>query len=380
MRIAFVDLKRQYAAIKAEVDAALLGAVASTQYILGDEVESFEREFAEFCEADHCVGVGSGTAAIHLALEALSVGPGDEVIAPANTFIATVLPILKLGARPVLVDCDDATANIDVEQAAAAITPRTKAIVAVHLYGQPADLDPLAALCAEHGLVLVEDACQAHGARYKGRRTGGLGRVAAFSFYPGKNLGAYGDAGAVATDDPELAQQIRLRRDLGQEVKYRHVVQGWNERLDTIQAAVLRVKLRYLDAWNEARRSHAARYAEVLEGSGLGIPEAAPWAEHVWHLYVVRTARDDRDALRSRLEQAGISTGMHYPIPLHLQPCLRELGYVEGAFPVTEAWAGEMVSLPMFAELQEDELEYVGDMVGQRVVPHGPRRIGVSRG
>lgn len=357
-RIEFVDLKRQYAAVKDEVDAALLDVVASTQYILGTEVERFEREFAEFCEVEECVGVASGTAAIHLALEALEIGPGDEVIAPANTFIATVLPVLKLGARPILVDCDHVTATIDVEQAEAAITSRTKAIIAVHLYGHPANIDPLASLCEKHGVALVEDACQAHGARYKGRRVGGLGHIAAFSFYPGKNLGAYGDAGAVTTNSPELAEKVRLLRHLGQQEKYMHVLQGWNERLDTLQAAVLRVKLRHLDAWNDSRRAHAGRYAQLLADAGVVVPRSAAYVEHVWHLYVIR-APVGREELRKSFDAAEVSTGLHYPLPLHLQPALANLGYGESDFPVTESWSREMVSLPMFAELKDAEISRV---------------------
>jgi dTDP-4-amino-4,6-dideoxygalactose transaminase len=361
VKVEFVDLARQYRSIKDEVDEALLAAVASTQYILGDEVTRFEQEFAAYCEAAHCVGVGSGTAAIALSLEALGIGPGDEVIAPANTFIATVTPILRLGARPVLVDCDPDTAQIDPAQVQAAISSRTKALIAVHLYGQPADVEPLSALCDENGITLIEDACQAHGARYRGRRTGSLGHVAAFSFYPGKNLGAYGDGGAVTTGDAELAERIRVLRNLGQTKKYVHVALGPNERLDTIHAAVLRVKLRHLDRWNELRRAHAAAYCAALADAQLGLPGTAPDVEHVWHLFVVRTPK--RDALRDALAEHGIASGMHYPLPLHLQPALSQLGYRSGDFPVTEAWANELLSLPMFPELQEDELEAVADTV-----------------
>jgi dTDP-4-amino-4,6-dideoxygalactose transaminase len=364
VNVPFVDLGRQYRSIKEEVDAALLEAVASTEYILGGEVALFEREFAAYCEASECVGVGSGTAALQLVLEALEVGAGDEVIAPANTFIATVLPVLRLGARPVLVDCDPRTATIDVEQAAAAITPRTKAVLAVHLYGHPADLEGLVRLCEEHELALVEDAAQAHGARFQGRRVGGFGRAAAFSFYPAKNLGAYGDGGAVTTNDAELADRLRVLRDLGQRQKYVHEVEGWNERLDTIQAAVLRVKLRRLDEWNEARRRHATAYADALADTSLGLPEPAPWAEHVWHLYVVR-ARNGRDELRARLADRGIATGLHYPRPLHLQPALEALGYREGDFPVTERWSAELLSLPMFPELEADEIRTVARAIAE---------------
>jgi dTDP-4-amino-4,6-dideoxygalactose transaminase len=357
-----VDLRRQYVSIKKEIDAALLQAVASTDYILGEEVERFEEDFASYCGVAHCVGVASGTAAITLALEALGVGDGDEVIAPANTFIASVLPILRLGARPVLVDCDELTAALDPDQVAASIGRRTKAVLAVHLYGQPADLDPLLELCTRHGLTLVEDACQAHGARYKGRRVGSLGRVSAFSFYPSKNLGAYGDGGAVTTDDEAVAKRIRLLRDLGQSSKYTHEIEGWNERLDTIQAAVLRVKLRHLDHWNDVRRRHAESYEAALSAPAVRTPHVAPWAEHAWHLYVVRAP--DRDELRSALAAESVATGIHYPLPLHLQPALASLGYSRGDFPVTEAWAEEIVSLPMFPELELSEIEHVSSVIG----------------
>ena len=355
-----VDLSRQYASIKEEIDAALLETVASARFILGEEVARFEGDFAAFCGTRHCVGVSSGTAAIGLALDAVGVGEGDEVIVPANTFIAGVLPVLRLGARPVLVDCDDATAALDPRLVANAIGPRTKAILAVHLYGQPADVDPLLELCSEGGLALVEDACQAHGARYKGRRVGGLGRVAAFSFYPSKNLGAYGDGGAVTTDDDDVAERIRLVRDLGRSSAHTHVVEGWNDRLDTIQAAVLRVKLRHLDGWNDLRRSHAAAYEEGLSGSAVQSPLAAAWAEHVWHLYVIRSA--ERDELRTALAAQGVETGLHYPLPLHLQPALARLGHSKGDFPVTEAWAAELLSLPMFPELEPAEIEQVASV------------------
>lgn len=361
MRVEFVDLGRQYHSIKEDIDRALLDAVSSAQYILGEEVGRFEQEFAEYCETSWCIGVASGTAAIQLALEALEIGPGDEVIAPANTFIATVLPILRLGAHPVLVDCDERTANIDPARAEAAVTSRTKALIAVHLYGQPAEVDTLSALCAENGIILIEDACQAHGARHRGRRTGGFGRVAAFSFYPGKNLGAYGDAGAVTTDDEDLAERIRVLRNLGQSKKYEHIALGSNERLDTVQAAVLRVKLRHLDRWNELRRQNAAAYASALAEAAVDVPWTAPEAEHVWHLYVVRSVR--RDAIRTALDKQKIASGMHYPLPLHLQPTLAELGYRPGDFPVTEKWARELLSLPMFPELAQSEIDEIAKTV-----------------
>jgi dTDP-4-amino-4,6-dideoxygalactose transaminase len=355
--IRLVDLERQYRSIKEEIDAAILGVVESTAYVLGPEVEMFEEEFASYCESRDCVGVASGTAAIHLILQALGVGRGDEVIVPANTFISSVLPVLHLGARPVFVDCNCETATIDVEETALAISDRTKAIIAVHLYGHPADMDPLLGVSERQGVTLVEDACQAHGARYKGRRVGGLGAAAAFSFYPGKNLGAYGDGGAVTTNDDDLAQRIRLLRDLGQESKYRHVMLGWNERLDSVQAAILRVKLRHLDDWNELRRQHADSYARELADAGLKLPEAAPWAEHVWHLYVVRSVH--RDELANALRNAGFEVGFHYPMPLHHQPALREWGCDSRTFAATEEWSRQVLSLPMFAELEAHEIRDV---------------------
>jgi dTDP-4-amino-4,6-dideoxygalactose transaminase len=360
-RVNFVDLKRQYLSIKDEVDAALIDAVASTQYILGEKVSLFEREWAEYCSVAHCVGVASGTAALELAYEAVGIGPGDEVIAPANTFIATVQPVLRLGASPVLVDCDE-YGQIDVEQAAAAITRRTKAIAGVDLFGHPCDADAIQELCDAHGLVFVEDAAQAHGAEYNGRRCGSLGRVAAFSFYPGKNLGAYGDAGGVVTDDEELAATIRILRDLGQRQKYEHVAIAGNERLDTIQAAVLRVKLRHLDSWTASRRAHAAEYTTLLRDV-VRTPQVADWANPVWHLYVIRT--ENRDEVREALETAEISSGMHYPLPLHLQPALARLGHARGDFPAAEEWARTMVSLPMFAELEDEELNLVTEVVSR---------------
>jgi dTDP-4-amino-4,6-dideoxygalactose transaminase len=265
--------------------------------------------------------------------------------------------VLKLGATPVLVDCDGDLATIDVNAVSAAVGPRTKAVLAVHLYGHPADLDPLRRICEHQSLALVEDACQAHGARYKGRRVGALGTIAAFSFYPSKNLGAYGDGGAVTTNDPQLAERVRVLRNLGQADHYTHVAEGSNERLDTIQAAVLRVKLKHLDLWNALRRRHAAAYGHALRGTAVRTMNSANWAEHVWHLYPVRTLR--RDRLRTALAAAGIATGIHYPIPLHEQPVLARLGYRRGAFPMTERWADEMLSLPMFAELAPHQIERV---------------------
>ena len=358
--IQFVDLKRQYASIKDEVDRAVIDAIASTQYILGEEVARFEEEWAAYCSAAHAVGVSSGTAALALAFEALGLGAGDEVIAPANTFIASVLPVLRLGAVPVLVDCDR-YGQLDVERAAAAVTPRTKAIVGVDLFGHPCDADAIRAICDANGLAFVEDAAQAHGAEYRGRRCGSLADIAAFSFYPGKNLGAYGDAGAVVTDDDELAGRIRVLRDLGQSRKYEHVAIGGNERLDTLQAAVLRVKLRRLDGWNELRRRHAASYTSLLDGAVTTPPRRRAGPNPVWHLYVIRSAA--RDRVRGALGDANVASGMHYPVPLHLQPALASLGHGPGAFPAAEAWAASALSLPMFPELEQDEVERVAAIV-----------------
>ncbi len=355
--VPFVDLARQHAELRAEIDEAIAGVISTSSFILGPDVTEFEREWAAYCDADHAVAVASGTASLHLSLEAIGVGPGDEVIVPANTFIASVLPVLHLRARPVLVDCDPGTATIDVEAVRAAVSPRTRAVVPVHLYGQPADLDPLLELGVESGFDVVEDACQAHGARYRGRRVGALGRAGCFSFYPSKNLGALGDGGAIVTNDAGLADRLRLARDLGQARKYEHVLAGYNERLDTLHAAVLRVKLPHLDAWNDARRAIASAYEQDLAGSSLALPQTSAGREHVWHLYVVRSP--ERDRLRHGLDKVGIATGLHYPTPIHLQEPFRDLGYQEGDFPAAEAWAREGLSLPMFPELEPAEVSRV---------------------
>ena len=357
--VPFVDLTRTQEPIRAEIDAAVARVVDTTAFILGPDVEAFEREWAAYCGVEHGVGVSSGTAAIELVLEALGIGPGDEVIAPALTFIATVLPVVHLGAKPVLVDCDPATATIDPSAAEAAVTQRTRAILAVHLYGQAADMDALQRIAESAGVPLVEDAAQAHGARYRGRRVGSFGRAACFSFYPSKNLGALGDGGAVVTDDAQLAERVRVVRDLGQVRKYEHVVAGRNERLDTVQAAVLRSKLKHLDAWNASRRAAAKWYAEILAGMDLDLPAEAEGREHVWHLYVARSAM--RDRLRDELAAAGIATGLHYPLPLHLEPVLEDLGHSRGEFPAAEDWSLRGFSLPMFAGIEEGEVTAVAE-------------------
>ncbi len=357
MNIPFVDLQTQYQSLKPQMDAAVLAVMQRGDFVLGGAVAEFERVFAEYCGAQYCVGVDSGYSALELIVRAYDIGPGDEVITAANTFIATTLAISNAGATPVLVDCDPQTYNIDVTKIEAAITSRTKAIMPVHLYGQTADMDAIRAIARAHNLYVFEDAAQASGARYKGRRAGSLGDAAGFSFYPGKNLGAYGDGGAVTTNDAAIAEKIRLLRNIGQKVKYFHEVKGFNNRLDTLQAAVLNVKLPHLDGWNANRRHAAAGYAERLADLPIVTPVAADYAEHIFHLYVIRVS--NREALMDYLKERGIATGLHYPIPIHLQPAYAELGYERGDFPVTEAYAETIMSLPIFPELNDDKVAYV---------------------
>ena len=357
MNIPFVDLQAQYQSPKPEVDKAVQAVMERGDFILGGAVSEFEVQFARYCGVKHCVGVDSGYSALELIMRAHGIGLGDEVITAANTFIASTLAISNAGATPVLVDCDPETYNIDVTKIEAAITSRTKAIMPVHLYGQTADMDAIRSIARDHGLYVFEDAAQASGARYKGRMAGGLGDAAGFSFYPGKNLGAYGDGGAVTTNDPEIADKVRLLRNIGQKVKYYHEVKGFNNRLDTMQAAVLRVKLPYLDEWNAERRRAAASYEALLDGLPVVAPQAADFAEHIYHLYVVRLS--EREALMAYLKDQGIATGLHYPIPIHLQPAYAELGYKRGDFPVTEAYAETIMSLPIFPELSDEKVAYV---------------------
>ena len=359
--IPLVDLRAQHATIAVEVEDAVHQVMERCDFILGHDVEAFEAEFAAYCEAGCAVGLDSGLSALELGLRALGVGPGDEVLTPANSFIASSSAISFAGATPVWVDCDPETYCIDVDAARRAITRQTRAIMAVHLYGHPADMDAAVALAADHGLKVVEDACQAHGARFNGRRAGSLGDFAAFSFYPAKNLGAYGDAGMLTTKDPELADRVRMMRNYGQRHKYEHVMMAWNRRLDTIQAAVLRVKLRHLDTWNEARRRHATLYSRLLEGRGLTLPQTRPGVEHVFHQYVVQAPA--RDKLVADLSQRGVATGMHYPVPIHLQEAYRDRGVCSGSFPVTEEAALRLVSLPMYPELRPDQVERVAEEV-----------------
>jgi dTDP-4-amino-4,6-dideoxygalactose transaminase len=353
--VPFLDLKAQLATIRPQVDAAVSTVLDRGHFILGEEVSAFEEEFAAFCGTRECVGLDSGISALELALRAAGIGPGDEVITVAHTFIATVSAISFSGATPVLVEVDPHTYLMDPGAIEAAITPRTRAIVPVHLYGQTVDMDPLRLLAARHRLFVLEDACQAHGARNNGRRAGSLGHAAAFSFYPGKNLGAAGDAGALTTDDPELAERVRMLRNYGQRVKYHHDMLAFNRRLDSLQAAILRVKLRQLDEWNAARRRVAAAYAVRLADLPVRLPVVGAHNEPVWHLFVIRAA--DRKTLQQRLEAAGIGTGLHYPVPIHRQMAYPELAGL--SFPISEGIAAQCLSLPMFAEMTDAQIEAV---------------------
>jgi dTDP-4-amino-4,6-dideoxygalactose transaminase len=356
-RIPLVDLRAQYERIKPEVDAALQRVIDNTAFILGPEVAAFEDAFARYLRAGGAVGVASGSAALHLALRACGVGPGDEVITTAHTFIATVEAIVQVGAQPIFVDIDPRTYTIDPDQVERAITARTRAILPVHLYGHPADMDALRAIAARHSLRLVEDAAQAHGARAGQTYCGTFGDLACFSFYPGKNLGAFGDAGAVTGTDTALLERVRMLRDHGRTSKYEHQEIGFGERLDAVQAAVLRAKLSHLEAWTEARRAHARQYTARLADADVITPYEAPSARHVYHLYVIRTPR--RDALYAHLQSKGIGAGIHYPLPIHRQRAYLKQGYGEISLPVTEQVAREVVSLPLYPELDEEQLQTV---------------------
>lgn len=354
--IPFVDLNRQHKSISDSIQAAMAGVLASGWFIQGPQLEAFEGEFAAYCQVQHCVGVGNGLDAIVLLLRAYGIGPGDEVIVPANTFIATWLAVTAVGATVVPVEPDELTHNINPLRVTESITSRTRCIIPVHLYGQPADMDPLMALAKQYGLVVIEDNAQAQGAMYKGRPTGSLGHAAATSFYPGKNLGALGDGGAVVTNDAEIARKVRILRNYGSEKKYEHQVIGCNSRLDELQAAVLRIKLQHLSGWNDERREIASKYAAMLKGSDVILPTVPDWALPVWHLYVIRSK--DRDALQACLSQAGIQTVIHYPVPPHLQPCYRgDMGNRD--FSVAQTLSRKILSLPMFPGLRLDEQERV---------------------
>ena len=359
--VPFVDLARQHAPIAGELRAAFDRVLAGSAFTLGDEVEGFEREFAAYCGARHCVGVASGTAALTIALLAAGIGPGDEVIVPAHTFIASALGVVHAGATPVFCDVDEQTGLIDAAAAEAAVSDRTAAIVAVHLYGQVCDMAAVGELADRHGLLVLEDAAQAQGATFMGRRAGSLGRVAAFSFYPSKNLGALGDGGAICTDDDDIAAVARQLRHLGQRAKGEHVRIGYNERLDGLQAALLRVKLPHLDSWNASRRAHAAAYAAAL-GDGLRLPVERPETPSIFHLYPIRTP--EREAVAERLADHGVQTGVHYAPALHHQPPFRD-GFDSDAFPAATAWAAEELSLPMFPGMEPEEIERVAEALAR---------------
>jgi dTDP-4-amino-4,6-dideoxygalactose transaminase len=359
--VPFVDLGAEYRALEPDILGAITGVLGRGDFILGREVALFESAFASFCEAKHGIGVDSGLSGLELIIRAYGIGPGDEVITPANTFIASALAISNAGATPILVDVDSETYAMNVSAFEAAITPRTAAVMPVHLYGHPVDMDAILAVARRHNLIVIEDACQAHGARYNGRRVGSLGDAAAFSFYPAKNLGCYGDGGIVVTNDSKVAKYVEMARNYGQREKYYHSIQGFNRRLDTMQAGVLRVKLNHLDERNATRRERAQLYRLCLEGSNVVLPTVKAYAEPVWHLFVVRV--NNRDGLRTYLADRGIATGIHYPVPIHLQEAYKGLGHSKGAFPVTEECADQILSLPMFPELTPEMIRRVSQAI-----------------
>ena len=366
MKVPFLDLKAQYESIRDEIAVALQHVLDNTAFADGPFVEEFEKEFASFCKCEFAIGVGSGTTALWMVLSGLGIGQGDEVITAPNTFIATVEAVSCCGAKPIFVDIDEQTYTINPEQLETAITPRTKAIIPVHLYGQMADMDSILKIARKHGLFVIEDACQAHGAEYKGYRAGSMGDAGCFSFYPGKNLGAYGEAGAIVTNNAELAKKMRMFRDHGQVKKYYHSIIGWNARMDGFQGAVLRVKLKYLSAWNEERRRNAQLYSELLsEVNNVITPMEADYAKHIYHIYAIRT--QNRDSFISTLAEKDIYCGIHYPIPVHLQQAYRYLGYGMGSFPLAEKCAEEVASLPMFPELSKEQIRYTVHEIRQLI-------------
>ena len=356
MKVPFLDLPAQYRSLRPEIDLAMQQVLDTSAYILGPSVEAFEKEFATYCGTDYCIGMNSGTAAIALLLQAHTIGPGDEVITVTSSFFASAEAISEVGAIPVLVDCERDTALIDVTKIEAAITSKTKAIIPVHLYGQVADMDEIVAIAKKHGLLVFEDACQAHGSMYKGRKAGSLADGAAFSFYPGKNLGAYGEAGAVTLNNPEIAKKLKMLREHGMPQRYHHDLVGWNERMDGIQGAVLGVKLNYLDTWNAKRAQHAALYRSLLPEQVTCMTER-PDRTSCHHLFVIKT--HERDALQEHLTAQGIQTAIHYPIPIHLQNAYADRGWKQGDFPIAEEHAKRILSLPMSAELTEEQVRYV---------------------
>ncbi len=366
MKVPFLDLKVQYRQIESEVLPMITDAMQNAAFIGGPQVTGFEEEFAQFCDSRFCIGVGSGTDALRFALMAAGVEDGDEVITVSNTFIATTEAISQAGGVPIFADVDPNTLNIDPDAIKACITSKTRAIVPVHLYGQPADMDPILSIADQHGLAVIEDACQAHGALYKGKKAGSIGLAGCFSFYPGKNLGAFGEGGAVVTQDEKMAEKIRMIRDHGQNKKYFHDMEGYNGRLDAIQAGVLRIKLRKLAGWNESRRNNAAVYNELLSNiPGVQLPVEADYVRSVYHLYVIHV--DRRDQMQQFLDKKGIATGLHYPKPLHLQTAYAHCGLKEGAFPNAEKSANRLLSLPMFAELTKDQMTYVAESIREFV-------------
>ena len=359
--IPLVNLKAQYEQIKPEIDEAIARVIDNTSFILGQEVAAFEEAFATFCQVRYAVGTSSGTSALHLALLACEIGPNDEVITTPLTFIATPEAISHTGARPVFVDIDRWSYNLDPDQIEAVITERTKAILPVHLHGRPADMDPILEIAKKYGLWVIEDAAQAHGAEYKGRRAGSMGDVGCFSFYPGKNLGAYGDGGIVVTNNPEVAEKVRLLRNHGRKDKYEHLVEGYGYRLDALHAAILNTKLSYLEEWNERRRQHARLYNTLLSETSAATPEENDDVKHVYHVYAIEVK--NRAEVQQQLKTQGIATGIHYPIPLHLQPAYHYLGYQPGAFPNAEAASQKILSLPMFPELTEEQIRFIAEAI-----------------
>jgi dTDP-4-amino-4,6-dideoxygalactose transaminase len=361
VQIPFLDLRAPYLELQNEIDDNIGHVLGSGSFVLGKAVDAFEQDFAQYIGVKHCIGVGSGLDALHLSLRALGAGPGDEVLVPSNTYIATWLAISEVGATPVPIEPDSVTYNMDPDLVEAKITPRTKGIMPVHLYGQPADMDPLLEIARRHGFWVLEDAAQAHGARYKGVHVGGLGDAAGWSFYPGKNLGAFGDGGAITTNNDQLADQLRVLRNYGSRIKYFNEIKGFNSRLDSLQAAVLQVKLKYLDEWNARRRAIADLYTSSLRGTALTLPGWPSWAEHVFHLFVVRC--QNRDDLQNYLKARGVGSLIHYPVPPHLQSAYGELGFTEGSMPLTEAIHREVLSLPMGPHLRLQHAQMVIEAV-----------------